>query len=138
MRLADQAVALDPQVAAPYNTLGVVCYRAGNWPAAIESLRKSMELSNGGSAFDWFFLAMAHAQLGQLEDAREWYQKAEAWMCEPQRCKNSSVRRTAGPSIVHGTVLHFASARFHETCDLSKIAEGRPGTQTDGPPAPSC
>ena len=38
-----------------------------------------MELRSGGDAFDWYFLAMAHKQLGNQEEARQWYQKAVAW-----------------------------------------------------------
>jgi len=54
-----------------------------------------------------------------------------------QRCKQSGVARTSGPSILHETVLHSASAGFHETCDLPKTAKARPCTQEDGHPAPS-
>ncbi len=38
-----------------------------------------MALSSGGSAYDFLFVAMAKHHLGQ-EDAREWYDKAVAWM----------------------------------------------------------
>ena len=64
----------------PYlNTLGVAQYRAGEYQAAIETLTKSMDVRSGGDAFDWFFLAMAHGQLGNPEAARQWYDKAVAW-----------------------------------------------------------
>jgi Flp pilus assembly protein TadD len=62
------------------NTLGVAQLRAGQWQLAIESLQKSMDLRNGGDAFDWFFLAMAHSQLGQKGEARQWYEKGLQWM----------------------------------------------------------
>ena len=55
-------------------------YRAGDWKAAIEALTKSMELRNGGDSNDWFFLAMAHWQLGDKTQARSWYDKAVPWM----------------------------------------------------------
>ena len=38
-----------------------------------------MELRSGGDASDWFFLAMAHRQLNNKDEARTWYDKAEAW-----------------------------------------------------------
>jgi hypothetical protein len=33
----------------------------------------------GGDAFDWFFLAMAHAKLGQKDQARRWYDRGRRW-----------------------------------------------------------
>ena len=33
-----------------------------------------------GNSFDFFFLAMAHWQLGEKEQARQWNDKAVAWM----------------------------------------------------------
>ena len=38
-----------------------------------------MELRDGDS-FNWFFLAMAHWQVGEKDKARQWYAKAVAWM----------------------------------------------------------
>ena len=40
-----------------------------------------MSLGGGGHAVDLFFYAMAKQRLGQ-KDAREWYDKAVAWMEE--------------------------------------------------------
>src|SRR5262249_21231244 len=65
--LAKKAVELAPEEANCWNTLGVASYRAGDWKAAISSLEKSMKLRKGGTSFDWFFLAMAHWQLGDKE-----------------------------------------------------------------------
>jgi tetratricopeptide (TPR) repeat protein len=39
-----------------------------------------MELRNGGDSSDWFFLAMAHWQLGNKDRGREFYTTAAAWM----------------------------------------------------------
>ena len=68
-----------------FSTLGVAHYRAGNCKAAIEALEKSGQLRNGGDAFDFFFLAMAHWQLGEKEKAREWYQKGIEWTEKNQK-----------------------------------------------------
>jgi serine/threonine protein kinase/Flp pilus assembly protein TadD len=70
----------DWKAAIIWNTLGAAHYRAGDWRAAITALEKSMELGQGGDALDWFFLAMAHWQLGNKEQARTWHDKAVAWM----------------------------------------------------------
>jgi hypothetical protein len=61
-------------------TLGVALYRAGDWRAAAEALHKGAELRAGGDSSDWFFLAMAHRQLGDKDEARRWYDKAVEWM----------------------------------------------------------
>src|SRR5262249_32372009 len=76
VQLARKAVALCPQMATLWNTLGVACYRAADWQGAIRAREKSMDLNSGGESFDWFFLAMAHWQLGHKEEARRWYRKA--------------------------------------------------------------
>lgn len=55
----------------------------------------------------------------------------------PRPGKKSGAGRTSGPSMLPETVLHFASARFPETCDLPKTTKVRPCTQRDGPSAPS-
>jgi serine/threonine protein kinase/Tfp pilus assembly protein PilF len=78
---AKKAVELQPQEGGIRNTLGVAYYRAGDWKAAIAALEKSMEISTGrGESFNTFFLAMAHWQLGDKEEARRWYDRAVAWM----------------------------------------------------------
>jgi eukaryotic-like serine/threonine-protein kinase len=78
--LAKKAVELTPKQGIFWNTLGTAYYRAGDWKAAIEALNMSMDLRNGGDAFDWFFLAMAHWQQGDKKEARRWYDRAVAWM----------------------------------------------------------
>ena len=64
----------------------------GEWKAAIEALTKSMELRKGGDSNDWFFLAMAHWQLGDKTQARSWYDKAVPWM-EKNQPKNEELLR---------------------------------------------
>src|SRR5262249_43179218 len=73
LELAKKAVAMAPNEGTFWNTLGAAHYRAGDWNAAIEALHKSMELRRGGDGYDWFFLALAHRQLGQKDEARKWY-----------------------------------------------------------------
>jgi uncharacterized protein HemY len=75
-----------------WSTLGVALYRAGEWKAASEALSKSMELSKGGDATDWFFLAMTHWQLADKSEARNWYDKAVSWMDQNDK-DNEELRR---------------------------------------------
>jgi hypothetical protein len=46
----------------------------------------------GGDAGQWFFLAMAHRQVGEKDKAREWYDKAVEWM-DKNEPKNDELRR---------------------------------------------
>ena len=80
VEMAKRAVELARTQGAYWNTLGVAHYRAGDWKSTVTALEKSMELRKGGDSFDWFFLAMAHWQLDQKDEARMWYDKAVQWM----------------------------------------------------------
>ncbi len=80
VELAMKAVELAPRDGGFWNTLGVAHYCAGNCKEAVAALGKSMQFRNGGDSNDWFFLAMAHWQLGEKEKARQWFDKAVQWM----------------------------------------------------------
>ena len=81
LRLAKRAVLVVPNEHSYWNTLGVAQYRAGQWSAAIATLSWSMQIANGQlESFDTFFLAMAHWQLAEKEEARRWYAQAVGWM----------------------------------------------------------
>jgi tetratricopeptide (TPR) repeat protein len=85
VRLATRAVDLASHDGNFWNTLGVA-------QSAIDALGKSMELRGGGDAWDWFFLAMAHWQLGEKDEARKQYDQGVQWM---QKIKpvNEELRR---------------------------------------------
>jgi tetratricopeptide (TPR) repeat protein len=72
LQLATKAVKLCPFVT---QALGVARYRAGDWKSSIEILEKSTK-----DACSWSFLAMAHWQLGNKEEATRCYQEAVAWL----------------------------------------------------------
>jgi tetratricopeptide (TPR) repeat protein len=78
--LAEKAVALQPQQAKFWNTLGAAYYRRGDWPRARSSLEESINRNDGGGPHDWFFLAMACQQLGDVERAQAWRKQAIQWM----------------------------------------------------------
>jgi serine/threonine protein kinase len=73
---AEKAVAADPEKFEYWNTLGCAYYRKGEWSKALSALEKSVKLSGGGNACDWFFLAMVCQRLGDGERARDWRDKA--------------------------------------------------------------
>jgi hypothetical protein len=64
------------------HTTGVMFYEAELWRRAVRHFAKSAELRRGGQAFDWYYLAMAHWQLDEKEEARRWFEKAEQWTRE--------------------------------------------------------
>ena len=81
--LAQKAVARAPDARHIVNTLGTAYYRAGDWKAAIETLTKADEMYAGWNfSFNAFFIAMAHEQLGENEQARKWYAPALVWMAK--------------------------------------------------------
>jgi tetratricopeptide (TPR) repeat protein len=81
VEMAEQAVRPYPcglEVSDPayWNTLGVARYRTADYGGAIQALKKSMKLHNGGDSIDWFFLAMSLWHLGDKEQALHWYKRA--------------------------------------------------------------
>jgi hypothetical protein len=54
-----------------------------------------MDLRKGGDSFGWFFLAMAHWQLGEKEMAHKWFDQGVQWM-EKNAPKNQELRRFRG------------------------------------------
>jgi tetratricopeptide (TPR) repeat protein/serine/threonine protein kinase len=92
VELAKRAIHLGPKNGNYWNTLGLAQYRAGCFQEAVAALEKSMALRNGGNSFDWFFLAMAHWQLGDKDQARQWYDRAVRWM-ETNAPQNDELRR---------------------------------------------
>jgi uncharacterized protein HemY len=80
VKLANKAVQLAPKDSRFWNTLGVALYRTGDCKAAVAALETSVNLSRGGDAVDFFFLAMAHGKLGQRDEARKWCDQAVAWV----------------------------------------------------------
>jgi WD40 repeat protein/Tfp pilus assembly protein PilF/tRNA A-37 threonylcarbamoyl transferase component Bud32 len=79
--LARKAAELEPQTPIYWNTLGVALYRNAKFAEAITALEKSLAASRGSQdAFDLFFLAMCHHQLGQPAKAKGCYDRATTWV----------------------------------------------------------
>jgi tetratricopeptide (TPR) repeat protein len=80
---ANQALALAPQDAVAWQALGAARYRNGAWKASIAALEKSIALkknTKGNDSAHWLLLAMAHWQLGNKAEARQWYERAIHWI----------------------------------------------------------
>jgi tetratricopeptide (TPR) repeat protein len=90
--LAQRAVEQAPQSWYCWRALGQARYRTGDWQASVAALQESMKYYAGGNASDWFFLAMAHGQLGDQSEARRWFDQAVQWMDKYQP-KNEELGR---------------------------------------------
>jgi tetratricopeptide (TPR) repeat protein len=92
LRLAGEATEAVPECGTYWNTLGAACYRTGDAATAIIALERSMLLADGGNAFDYLFLALAHAQLGHQEQARAWVTRADLWT-QQHECAHPELSR---------------------------------------------
>jgi serine/threonine protein kinase/Flp pilus assembly protein TadD len=81
VRLARQAVAL---FAGNERLLGAALVRAGQYEAAIEQFDKSNQ-KYPRKGWDWFFLAMAHHNLGHAAEAQECMTKGKKWIEEADK-----------------------------------------------------
>jgi Flp pilus assembly protein TadD len=77
--LAQKAIKGWPNRWEPWRTLGLAYHFDANNQKAVEALKKSLELHRSGDASDYFPLAAAHQQLGNKDEAREWYDRGVAW-----------------------------------------------------------
>jgi tetratricopeptide (TPR) repeat protein len=89
VELAEKAFKTEPE-GNWWNTLGVALCRVEEWKKAIEALQTADEFDQGQARVDLdpdkttghngFFLAMAHWQLGNKDEAKKWYQRAVRYM----------------------------------------------------------
>ena len=65
--------------------LGAALYRAGKSEEAIKKLQEAANSRKQPTPSVWIFLAMAHHQLGQEDDAQKWLKKAGTWLEEARQ-----------------------------------------------------
>jgi serine/threonine protein kinase/WD40 repeat protein/tetratricopeptide (TPR) repeat protein len=108
VRLAELAVALDPDDPSAQNTRGIALYRAGRFSEAVVALEKSLSVGKGQfDAFDLFFLAMAHQRLGHREDARPCFDRGVRWLHEhknfpPRQAQELAAFRAEAEAVLAG------------------------------------
>ncbi len=77
---AKTAVNLSPEKGNRFTTLALAEYRVGHWTESLAASERSMSMQNGGNAFNWFLMALAACQQGEMDKARGCFDKAVAWM----------------------------------------------------------
>jgi serine/threonine protein kinase/tetratricopeptide (TPR) repeat protein len=93
LELAKQVAEASPNEADCWGTYGIAQYRIGNWKGAAESLARAVvglkpdektglqpDAQDPYGTAHGFFLAMAHFQLGDKAEARQWFDKSVQWM----------------------------------------------------------
>jgi serine/threonine-protein kinase len=105
---AQRAVALAPDYAAAWHTLGLAYYQVGTWSEAVTALEKALALlaetskqanetrsmrgDNTTTAMTWLYLAIAYSRLGNAQKARLWFDKAMQWM-DKNAAQDGELRR---------------------------------------------
>jgi tetratricopeptide (TPR) repeat protein len=72
--------------------LGMALYRTGAWKDAVAATRKGAATRRYADGSDFFFLAMAHWQLRETEQARDFYNRGVRWM-EAHNPRDRELRR---------------------------------------------
>ena len=115
VELARRATALDPESGSYLGTLGVALYRNGNRTDAIETLTRGNVLKDGGDAYNFFVLAMAHEQLGDSDTARDWFDRGVTWMNENKPDNEDLQRLNAEAAVLLGLSEEANSNRGRAT-----------------------
>jgi serine/threonine protein kinase/Tfp pilus assembly protein PilF len=103
IRLAERRLALTPPPSGHHawsvHVVGLAYFRAGQNQKAVEWLKKGLEEDPAwqGRVFHWLVLAMALHRLGQADEARQWFAKAEQWISEKSRNLPGKGGRLAQP-----------------------------------------
>ncbi len=88
LRYSEEACQLEPGNGDFLNTLGVACYRVGNFEKALDVLSRSDKINalkdKGSNPADLAFLAMAHQQLGHAKEAEAKLQLLRERMKDPR------------------------------------------------------
>jgi tetratricopeptide (TPR) repeat protein len=111
VELAEQLQKSNPEGAAPLEILGAALFRSGRYPDAVARLNKAVEQQKkGGNVWTQLFLAMAHHQCGDTDNAKKWLQQADAQMKDrpddkdapihwQERLRNQKLRQEAAPML---------------------------------------
>ncbi len=86
-QLAEEAVKADEKAYLHARAFGAALYRAGAFDKAVKELSRAAGLRTQPTPAVWLVLAMAHQQLKQPDEARTWFDKADAWIEQSRQQK---------------------------------------------------
>jgi tetratricopeptide (TPR) repeat protein len=94
LTLAESAVGKLPEDQAALSALGRALYRCKRFEECIKRLNEAMAKTENseGTAWEWFFLAMAHHRLGHTAEAQKWWAQADDWSSENLKDQDWSTR----------------------------------------------
>jgi predicted Zn-dependent protease len=92
LSLACKAAEAYPHSNTYWNTLGAVYFRTGHFKHAVAALDRSTATAGGGTAFDHFYMAMAHSRRANHEQAQRSFALAIQWM-EQHRASHAELLR---------------------------------------------
>ena len=78
LELSEVAINLSPQSSYLWNTRALVLARAERWQECLEAIDMAISLTKEGTPSDWFIKSMALAGIGDFDNAKHWFAKAES------------------------------------------------------------
>lgn len=83
IELVEEAIGVSPGQSTFWNTLGIGRFRRGDYYKSLHALSQAVSrASDGGNAFDFYYLAMANSALGYIDPAQAWINRADSWAKE--------------------------------------------------------
>ena len=96
LRFGEEACQLEPENGDFQSTLGVACYRVGNYEKSLDVLSRSEKINalkdKGSNPADLAFLAMAHQQLGHAKEAEAKLQLLRERMKDPRWAQDAQAQ----------------------------------------------
>jgi tetratricopeptide (TPR) repeat protein len=89
LSLSRRAAFRFPQSTRLKSSLGIACYRAGDWKGAVTSLSDAHKSPDPGDAADLLVLAMAHHQAGETAEAQACYERAASSITRVTRARET-------------------------------------------------
>ncbi|MHC4406456.1 MAG: hypothetical protein ACYTG0_43070, partial [Planctomycetota bacterium] len=145
LSLAIEACGAYPGNPICHSFLGEVHYRQGTHQKALDALSQAIEdHAEGGTAREYFLLAMVHAELDQTENARTWYEKGVEWLKqnEPEEEEFRELGKEAAELLGTGNTLpketNTTGGTTRESLEATQeeSANAESSGDTSSPPSP--